>query len=201
MRASDNGRINNTTSSRDDSMRNNPRAEFLRSLAAYLIARDDTRIQREREEGFTHVPRGLQESSRSRGKDKQAPRRLTDAERPVECLIYIVGERAHQEVHGETGAFFYFLGRQIDVQRQQPVGSPPRSLRSDRSTLRRISRYYLTGVDQVLESARRCRRQRERERDEEGTEMTPTIRLRKSLGYFNGTIRLSVPGRAGLLGT
>lgn len=65
--------------------------------------------------------------SLARGKDKQAPRWLTDAERPVECLIYIVGERAHASGSaGETRAFFYFLRRQIDVQRQRSVGSPSR---------------------------------------------------------------------------
>lgn len=50
-------------------------------------------------------------------KDKQA-RRLTDAERPVECLIYIVGECASGSALGkrererkrriERLAFFYF---------------------------------------------------------------------------------------------
>jgi len=113
-------------------MRNNPGAEFLHGLAAHLIARGHTR-ERKRRGLRACSARGPQESSHSRGKDKQAPRRLTDAERPVECLIYIVGERAHQEVHRETGAFFYFHGGQIDVKRQ-PVGSPAHSLRSDCST-------------------------------------------------------------------
>jgi len=121
------GEINNTTSDRDDSMRNNPGAEFLHGLAAHLIARGHTPERKRR--GLHACSAGVV----SRGKDKQAPRRLTDAERPVECLIYIVGERTHQEVHRETGAFFYFHGRQIDVQRQ-PVGSPAHSLRSDCST-------------------------------------------------------------------
>lgn len=68
--------------------------------------------------------------SLARSKDKQA-RRLTDAERPVECLIYIVGERASGSALAEkerkrereilSRCFLLLPARQIDV--QQPVGS------------------------------------------------------------------------------
>lgn len=81
----------------------------------------------------------------------------------------------HQEVHGETGAFFYFPGRQIDVQRQ-PVGSPLRARCARIAALRRISRYYLTGVDQVLESVRRCRRATDRnDTDDKAAEITGVL--------------------------
>lgn len=80
----------------------------------------------------------------------------------------------HQEVRTRETLFFYFSGRQIDVQRRRPVGSPQRarSLRSGCQRSLEISRYHLTGVDQVLGASLPVVAG---DKDDRRIEMTPAI--------------------------